>query len=244
MLPHAKLCIYDEIRNGQTDRQVEDDLRRIGQCDTLKVFIDSNGGHVRALNRIQNAIQNHPARQVETICVGRCYSAAAVLFLAGDKRTMHPDGKILLHAVHIDGKEQDSDHCAATTDSLVTLLASCTKLDRRQISAWMHDETVFNFTSALKWNLATGTTACHRLRTRPTIPSNFIHAAPERDLKARDRRDYTDFTLRRLRRQAAFEEGCQRTPAARRVPIVVPPLPRGAVTSTNDLQRYLRRVPS
>jgi len=62
----------------------------------ITLFIESPGGSVFAMLRLLDAM-DASERQVNTVCVGMCASAAGVVFLHGVERVMSPRSLLLIH---------------------------------------------------------------------------------------------------------------------------------------------------
>ena len=68
--------------------------------DPIEVFIHSNGGDVSGLFNIYDVMQMIAA-PIKTICIGKCYSAAAIILAAGTKgfRYGQKNCRIMTHGV-------------------------------------------------------------------------------------------------------------------------------------------------
>jgi ATP-dependent Clp protease protease subunit len=66
----------------------------------IEIFINSDGGDIRGLFYIYDIMQMIEA-PIKTICIGRCYSAAAVILAAGTKgeRYAFKNSKVMIHGV-------------------------------------------------------------------------------------------------------------------------------------------------
>lgn len=64
----------------------------------IMLYIDSPGGEVSAMNAILNAMDSIP-NKIVTICMGRAYSAAAVILAHGDLRFIGPHGRVMIHEI-------------------------------------------------------------------------------------------------------------------------------------------------
>lgn len=62
----------------------------------INVHINSYGGDVSEGLAIYNVLREHPAK-VHTICDGFACSAASVVFMSGDQRTMSPASLLMIH---------------------------------------------------------------------------------------------------------------------------------------------------
>lgn len=66
------------------------------KASEINVHINSYGGDVSEGLAIYNVLREHPA-EVHTICDGFACSAASVVFMAGDQRTMSPASLLMIH---------------------------------------------------------------------------------------------------------------------------------------------------
>jgi len=66
------------------------------KASEINVHINSYGGDVSEGLAIYNVLREHPAK-VHTICDGFACSAASVVFMAGDQRTMSPASLLMIH---------------------------------------------------------------------------------------------------------------------------------------------------
>jgi len=66
----------------------------------ITIYIHSNGGDAAALCGIYDVIQMIHA-PVKTVCIGKCYSAGAVLLCAGTKgkRYVMPHAEVMIHRI-------------------------------------------------------------------------------------------------------------------------------------------------
>lgn len=68
--------------------------------DMIELYIHSNGGDASGLSNIYDVMQMISA-PVKTVCIGKCYSAGAVLLAAGSKgyRYAFKNSKIMIHGI-------------------------------------------------------------------------------------------------------------------------------------------------
>jgi ATP-dependent Clp protease protease subunit len=68
--------------------------------DMIELYIHSNGGDASGLSNIYDVMQMISA-PVKTICIGKCYSAGAVLLAAGSKghRYAFKNSKVMIHGI-------------------------------------------------------------------------------------------------------------------------------------------------
>lgn len=70
------------------------------KSDPIALYINSNGGDVDALMNIYDVMQMVSA-PIKTICIGKAYSAAAVILAAGDSRLALKNSKVMIHGVQL-----------------------------------------------------------------------------------------------------------------------------------------------
>ena len=93
-----KLFLTDEVTSSVCTELIRQ-LMYLDSFDTDKeitIYIDSPGGCVLNGLCLYDAIMNCKSK-VTTFCIGQAASMAAVLFLAGSKRIMLPDSKLMYH---------------------------------------------------------------------------------------------------------------------------------------------------
>ena len=68
--------------------------------DPIEMYIHSNGGAVTGLSNIYDVMQMIQA-PIKTVCIGKCYSAAAVLLAAGTKgqRYAFKNSSVMIHGI-------------------------------------------------------------------------------------------------------------------------------------------------
>ncbi len=85
----------------------------------IKVFVNSSGGETTAGLLMIDAIVGSDA-EVTTICLGKAYSMAAVLFLSANKRRILANSEIMLHEVLLNGNiNENLNNIKNLTDSLM-----------------------------------------------------------------------------------------------------------------------------
>lgn len=102
----------------------------------IEMYIHSNGGAVTGLCNIYDVMQMISA-PVQTVCIGKCYSAAAVLLSAGTKgmRYAFKNASVMIHGVQfafpLPGQDLTSsksylDFVNENNDSIMKILAQHT----------------------------------------------------------------------------------------------------------------------
>lgn len=66
--------------------------------DTIRVYIDSNGGEIDSLASMVATMESVP-NKIHTICLGKAYSCGAFLLAMGDIRSASPYATIMVHEI-------------------------------------------------------------------------------------------------------------------------------------------------
>lgn len=105
--------------------------------DEIVIYIHSNGGDASALSNIYDVIQMIAA-PVRTVCLGKCYSAGAVLLSCGSigNRFIMPNAEVMIHGIQFifpsaqDPSQIDQqnylNYLNKTNDSIMKILAKQT----------------------------------------------------------------------------------------------------------------------
>lgn len=152
------------------------------------VRINSPGGSADEGIAIYNLLKRHPGG-VDTHNESIAASAASVIFLAGDKRTMERGSKLMIHCAHCvaignsgDMKKM-ADVLTAYDASLAAIYADTMNIDTDQILALMAEETWYDAEAAVESGLATDMAATLR-KKRAAAAAWFKH--PPQDLFDQD----------------------------------------------------------
>lgn len=72
----------------------------ISHEEPIEIYIHSDGGDVAGLNNIYDVMQMIEA-PIKTVCIGKCFSAAAVILSAGTKgeRYAFRNSKVMIHGI-------------------------------------------------------------------------------------------------------------------------------------------------
>lgn len=148
----GELYLYDEIGEswgiGISAGRVIEELKALGQIETLQVRINSPGGDVFDGLAIYNALARHPAK-VETHIDGMALSIASVIAMAGKEIVMASNAMMMIHDpwTIAMGSAEDFRAKAVLMDqvkgNLVDTYVRRTGLDADKVSALMSDETWF-----------------------------------------------------------------------------------------------------
>lgn len=175
-MPDNELFLYGDIGESWwgdedqiTDKQIKADLDSLPQRDSLNVFINSMGGQTHHGVAIYNILVAYSKKQkalnpnfsLSTIVDGFAYSAASIIFLAGDKRIMNPGTRNMIHNPWTiamgDHREMQKASEALKTgrDSVADMYALVTGKKKGDIQQLMDDETYFSASEAVDFGLAT-----------------------------------------------------------------------------------------
>jgi len=152
------------------------------------VRINSPGGSADEGIAIYNLLKRHPGG-VDTHNESIAASAASVIFLAGDKRTMERGSKVMIHCAHCIsiGNSSDmkkmADVLAGYDASLASIYADHMGVDTNEILALMDAETWYDAESAVESGLATDMAPTLR-KKRAAAAAWFRH--PPQDLFEQD----------------------------------------------------------
>ena len=112
----------------------------------ITLYIDSPGGLIDEAMTLYDVMQAVPA-PVHTVCIGHAYSMAALLFCAGDHRSMLPHSRVMVHEPYILSLSGDTDQLRSSYQNL-----ECVRQDYCQLMAKHSGQTVEAVTEALHKN--------------------------------------------------------------------------------------------
>jgi len=148
----------DWTGEGITATAVGDSLKAIKGRAVVR--INSPGGSADEGVAIYNLLKRHPGG-VDTHNEALAASAASIIFLAGDKRTMERGSKLMIHRAHTIaiGNSVDmnkmSEVLAMYDTQMADLYAEYMALDSTEVLSMMTDETWFDAADAVGSGLAT-----------------------------------------------------------------------------------------
>lgn len=157
--------VVDEI-TGSTVDDVKSQLSLHGPVVELHVFVDSVGGCCDSAKRIVDAIKAHPAKKIITHGIGRVFSSAAAIFLAGDERRIAVGSAIQMHPAQANGDETHPAAIARSEQILDLFAERMPTIDRPTLREWQRRGTVFDHLDAVRLGLATGIDITQKVRTR------------------------------------------------------------------------------
>jgi ATP-dependent Clp protease protease subunit len=134
----------------------------LSKTEEITIYIHSNGGDASVLANIYDVIQIISA-PVRTICLGKCYSAGAVLLACGTagRRFIMPNAEVMIHGIQFifpsvqDPSQVDQEnylnYLNKTNDNIMKILAKQTghplkkvKEDCKQ-DLWMSPKEALNY---------------------------------------------------------------------------------------------------
>jgi len=127
----------------------------------ITIYINSNGGQVMALVPLIDLIKNSK-KQINTIVLGKAYSAGAILLICGHKRKAFEHSDILIHEIAYDLGYQKNTQAKSYVKSsdyynkiLMDIIKEKTKMTVEQIKYYM-DSNIDDFITtkqALKFGI-------------------------------------------------------------------------------------------
>lgn len=129
----------------------------------IEMYIHSNGGATSGLSNIYDVMQMISA-PIKTVCLGKCYSAAAVLLAAGNKgeRYAMKNSSIMIHGIQVGFPLPGHDITASKNyyeflkdhnDNLIKILAHHTGHDLEKVKEDCKQDVWLNAKQALEYGL-------------------------------------------------------------------------------------------
>jgi ATP-dependent protease ClpP protease subunit len=151
----AEISIYDQIGGwGVTANDFIDQLKELGDVETINLRIASGGGSIVEGNTIFNALQRHSAKVVTHID-SLAASMASVIAMAGDEIRMAENALLMIHnpwTMSMGGAEQlrkDADLLDKMEANIRTSYAR-SNLSAEELDAAMEAETYYTAAEALE----------------------------------------------------------------------------------------------
>lgn len=148
----------DWMSEGITAAAVGDALGKISGRATLR--INSPGGSADEGVAIYNLLRRH-AGGVDTHNEALAASAASIVFLAGEKRTMERGSRVMIHCAHCmaignrAGMAKMAEVLAVYDASMADIYAEHMGIDAQEVLALMEEETWYDAETAMSAGLAT-----------------------------------------------------------------------------------------
>lgn len=158
----------DWMTEGVTAKAVGESLS--GIKGRAKIRINSPGGSADEGIAIYNMLKRHPGG-VDTHNEALAASAASIIFMAGEKRTMERGSKLMIHCAHCVaiGNSADMKKMVEVLDAydkdMASIYAEYMGLDAEEVLALMEKETWYDAAAAQDAGLATDVAPTVRRKT-------------------------------------------------------------------------------
>ncbi len=96
LLEKRKIFLEGEITNEKALELAKTLMIMKAKDLPIQLFINSPGGSIDAGFMILDMLLSYPG-EIETYCLGRAYSMAAIIFILSKKRHIFPSSKVMLH---------------------------------------------------------------------------------------------------------------------------------------------------
>jgi ATP-dependent protease ClpP protease subunit len=129
-------------------KSFSDELKTLGDIKTLRVYINSYGGHVSASSAIYSILKRHQAKVIVHID-GFALSGASIIAMAGDTVIMPGNSMMMIHNpsewAFGDSRDlrREADALDKTRDSMIAVYHDKTGLRRDELIQMLDDETWF-----------------------------------------------------------------------------------------------------
>ncbi len=157
------ICLEGEINDKSAMEFIKEviELNRENEKEPIKVLISSPGGSVIHGLACYDAIVTSKA-PVETYCIGTAYSMGAILFIAGNRRYMLKNSKLMLHQPLVgqnpggnaSSVKSLSDSLQETKRQLADIICKHTGMTKKQVEKQMSYDHYYTSEEAVKYKLA------------------------------------------------------------------------------------------
>lgn len=150
----AKVIIEGEIGVASTLKSVRSQIENFKEYDSINVLINSEGGLVDEGFAIHDYLVSL-GKPIKTTVVGKCYSIATVIFLAGGERILSDNSRFMIHnpwgGVEGDAAtmEQFAEYLRSEEERIVNFYALKTGLSKDVLKAMMDKETFMDKNEAV-----------------------------------------------------------------------------------------------
>ena len=130
----------------------------------ITMYINSPGGEVQSGLAVYDLMKMIPT-PIRTVCIGTAASMGAILFLAGDKRIMMPNSRIMIHdpapgggsmagmkPAEIAERLEELKKCQKVT---IDIIAKTTGKTEKAVRGMTRKDSYFNAAEAINFGLAT-----------------------------------------------------------------------------------------
>ena len=131
-------------------------------ADSIEVHINSVGGDVDEGFAIHDFLVS-TGKPITTVVIGKSYSIATIIMLAGKKRLMEPNAQIMIHNPWgqpppgtAEELQQYTDLMQKTEDKIVNFYADTTRNSKTKIRELMDAQTFMNYEEAKDLGFVTG----------------------------------------------------------------------------------------
>lgn len=166
MLCHRKVFLTETVNRKTAEELLKQlmYLEREEPGEPVTLYVNSPGGEVISGLSVYDyiGVMKSP---VNTVCIGSAASMGAILFLAGEERSMLKNSEIMIHdpsfaAGDIGGKkpleiQEKLDKLMAVRDKLAEIIAERTGMTKEQVCRRTESDTYLNAQEALECGIAT-----------------------------------------------------------------------------------------
>lgn len=161
-----KIFLVEEVNVETTNRLMKQlmYLENSGSTDEITLYINSPGGDVVSGLALYDYIKIMQ-RTVNTVCTGTAASMGAILFLAGEKRSMLPHTRLMIHDPSFGNGDfsgqkpheiqRHLDKLNESRSTLAQIISEKTGKTLEEIYTVTADDTYYNVEEAIAFGLAT-----------------------------------------------------------------------------------------
>jgi len=142
----------------------------------VRVIFHSEGGSVFEAFAIHDAIQAYRGRKTASV-ESMAFSAASLLLCAFDETTISPNGYVMLHAPHLDGREASGSERALLANlrrRLIDIYASKTRQPVATITRLIDAETFFDAEASVSLGLVDRVLSSRATITARAVPARVL----------------------------------------------------------------------
>lgn len=180
----AEVLLYEDIGGyfGITADSFIREIKNLKDVSTINLRINSNGGNVFDGLAIYNYLKSHSAR-IEVDIDGLAASIASIIAMAGDEVRIADNAWMMIHDpwIVVGGTADELRNTADTMDgireSLLDTYMVRATADKKVLSDMMTAETWLNASDAVKYGLATATTA--GMKVAASVRKEWFKNAPQ-----------------------------------------------------------------